>query len=51
MGLFGYKNSNKEFSVIESFCKQIDSLFNLDKFISKKDYISFLMKLLIFIKK
>ena len=41
MGLFGYKNNNKEFIAIESFCKQIDSLFSLDKFISRKDYISF----------
>ena len=41
MGLFGYKNNNKEFIVIESLCKQIDSLFSLDKFISRKEYISF----------
>lgn len=41
MGLFGYKNNNKEFTTIESFCKEIDYLFNLDKFISRKEYISF----------
>lgn len=37
MGLFGYKNNNKEFKTIESFCKEIDYLFNLDKFISRKE--------------
>lgn len=42
MGLFGYKNNNnKEFISIQSFCKQIDSLFSLDKFISRKEHISF----------
>lgn len=41
MGLFGYKNNNKEFTTIESFCKEIDYLFNLDKFISRKEYITF----------
>ena len=41
MGLFGYKNNNKEFTTIESFCKEIDYLFNLDKFISRKEYINF----------
>lgn len=39
MGLFGYKNNSKEFITIESFCKQIDSLLKLDKYLSKKDYI------------
>lgn len=41
MGLFWYKNNNKEFTTIESFCKEIDYLFNLDKFISRKEYINF----------
>ena len=41
MGLFGYKNNKNEFIVVESFCKQIDLLLNLDKYISKKDYLSF----------
>lgn len=41
MGLFGYKNNNKEFTTIESFCKEIDYLFNLDKFISRKEYSNF----------
>lgn len=41
MGLFGYKNNKNEFIVVEFFCKQIDLLLNLDKYISKKDYLSF----------
>lgn len=41
MGLFGYKNNNKEFTTFESFSKEIDYLFNLDKFISRKEYINF----------
>lgn len=50
MGLFCYKNNNKGFIAIELFCKQIDSLFSLDKFIYREEYIFFMMKILIFIK-
>ncbi len=41
MSLFGYKNNAIEYKKLEAFTKDIDNLLMCDKYISKKDYLSF----------
>ena len=41
MPLFGYKNDTIEFKSLGTFKNEIDDLLKLDKYISKKDYLSF----------